>query len=383
MENVMAWNEPGNGNSGDRDPWGNRNDQGPPDLDEAFKKLQDNLSKMFGGGSGSSGGDPSKGKRAGGSMLASVGVVLVVVYFLLGIYTVDEQERGVVLRFGKVLDAVVQPGIHWNPRLIDKVLIYNKTRVRSHPHESEMLTEDENIVKVKLTVQYVIGDVRNYALKVKSPENSLYQAAESAVRHVVGSTEMDEVLTEGRALLGDEVKVRIQEYMDAYQTGITVERVNIDETAPPDAVREAFDEVIRAREDEVRVRNEADAYANQVVPEARGEAQKYIEEADGYQQRVVAQARGEAERFRKLYVQYKLAPEVTRERMYIDTMESVMTNSSKVMIDVKGGNNMMYIPLDRIMQQAAPSTINMGTAGSNSVSQRPQDNSAGSRRRDR
>lgn len=379
----MAWNEPGNGNSGDRDPWGNRNDQGPPDLDEAFKKLQDNLSKMFGGGSGSSGGGASKGKGVGGSMLAIVGVVLVAVYFLLGVYTVDEQERGVVLRFGKVQDAVVQPGIHWNARLIDEVLIYNKTRVRSHPHESEMLTEDENIVKVKLTVQYVIGNVRNYALKVKNPENSLYQSAESAVRHVVGSTEMDEVLTEGRALLGDEVKIRIQAYMDAYETGISIERVNIDETAPPDAVREAFDEVIRAREDEVRVRNEADAYANQVIPEARGEAQKYVEEADGYQQRVVAQARGEAERFRKLYVEYKLAPEVTRERMYIDTMESVMTNSSKILIDVKGGNNMMYIPLDKIMQQAAPGAINRETAGSNSASQRPQDSFSTNRRRER
>ena len=194
---------------------------------------------------------------------------------------------------------------------------------------------------------------------------------------------MDEVLTEGRAILGDQIKVRIQDYMNAYQTGISLTQVNVDETAPPDAVREAFDEVIRAREDEVRVRNEADAYANQVIPEARGEAQRYIEEAEGYQQRVVAQARGEAERFRMLYVQYKLAPEVTRERMYIDTMESVMTNSSKVMIDVKGGNNMMYTPLDRIMQQATPGLTERATAGSNSISQRPQENAVGNRRRDR
>lgn len=379
----MAWNEPGNGNSGDRDPWGNRNNQGPPDLDEAFKKLQANLSKMFGGGSGSSGGSTSSGKGMGSSLLITAAFVLLIVYFLLGVYTVDEQERGVVLRFGKVQEAVIQPGIHWNPRLIDDVLIYNVTQVRSHAHDSEMLTEDENIVKVKLTVQYVINNVMHYALQVREPEKSLYQATESAVRHVVGSTEMDEVLTEGRAILGDQIKVRIQDYMNAYQTGISLTQVNVDETAPPDAVREAFDEVIRAREDEVRVRNEADAYANQVIPEARGEAQRYIEEAEGYQQRVVAQARGEAERFRMLYVQYKLAPEVTRERMYIDTMESVMTNSSKVMIDVKGGNNMMYIPLDRIMQQATPGLTERATAGSNSISQRPQENAVGNRRRDR
>jgi membrane protease subunit HflK len=383
MEKIMAWNEPGNGNSGDRDPWGNRNNQGPPDLDEAFKKLQDNLSKMFGGGSGSSGGSTSSGKGMGSSLLITAAFVLLIVYFLLGVYTVDEQERGVVLRFGKVQEAVIQPGIHWNPRLIDDVLIYNVTQVRSHAHDSEMLTEDENIVKVKLTVQYVINNVMHYALQVREPEKSLYQATESAVRHVVGSTEMDEVLTEGRAILGDQIKVRIQDYMNAYQTGISLTQVNVDETAPPDAVREAFDEVIRAREDEVRVRNEADAYANQVIPEARGEAQRYIEEAEGYQQRVVAQARGEAERFRMLYVQYKLAPEVTRERMYIDTMESVMTNSSKVMIDVKGGNNMMYIPLDRIMQQATPGLTERATAGSNSISQRPQENAVGNRRRDR
>ncbi len=379
----MAWNEPGNGNSGDRDPWGNRNDQGPPDLDEAFKKLQNNLSKMFGGGSGSSGGTTSSGKGMGFSLLITAAFVLLIVYFLLGVYTVDEQERGVVLRFGRVQEVVIQPGIHWNPRLIDDVLIYNVTQVRSHPHDSEMLTEDENIVKVKLTVQYVINNVMHYALQVKEPEKSLYQATESAVRHVVGSTEMDEVLTEGRAILGDQIKIRIQDYMNVYQTGISLTQVNIDETAPPDAVREAFDEVIRAREDEVRVRNEADAYANQVIPEARGEAQRYIEEAEGYQQRVVAQARGEAERFRKLYAEYKLAPEVTRERMYIDTMESVMTNSSKVMIDVKGGNNIMYIPLDRIMEQARPGQLDRSTAGSNSISQRPQDNVVGNRRRER
>ena len=172
--------------------------------------------------------------------------------------------------------------------------------------------------------------------------------------------------------------------MNTYGTGIFVTQVNVDETAPPDAVREAFDEVIRAREDEVRVRNEADAYANQVIPEARGEAQRYLEESEGYRQRVVAQANGEAQRFSKLYVEYKAAPEVTRERMYLDTMEAVMSNASKVMIDVEGGNNMMYLPLDRMMQQAgAVSRLNDGMAGSDSISQRPQDNTSVRTRRDR
>ena len=375
----MAWNEPGN--NGDRDPWGNRQDQGPPDLDEAFKKLKDNLGGMFGGGS-------SSGGSTGGGMLTSsvLGVLAAVAaigYGLMGIYTLDEKERGVVLRFGQVQEAVVMPGLSWYPPIIDKVLIHNVSRVRSHPHDSEMLTEDENIVKVKLTVQYVIDDVVAYALEVRDPEKSLHQSTESAVRHVVGSTEMDEVLTEGRAVMGDEIKTRIQDYMAAYGTGIAVTQVNVDETAPPDAVREAFDEVIRAREDEVRVRNEADAYAYQVIPEARGEAQRYLEEAEGYRQRVVAQAVGEASRFSKLYVEYKAAPEVTRERMYIDTMEAVMSSASKVMVEVEGGNNMMYLPLDRMIQQGSTTDRGQGMAGADSISQRPQDRSSVRSRRDR
>ena len=344
----MAWNEPGNGG---RDPWGNRQDEGPPDLDEAFKKLQNNLGKMFGGGGQSSGGQSSGGNPVSKSILWLALLGAAVVYGMMGVYTLDEQERGVVLRLGTATESILMPGLSWQPPLIDKVIIHNVSRVRSHPQQAEMLTEDENIVKVKLTVQYVIDDVKAFALNVKSPEQSLYQSTESAVRHVVGSTEMDRVLTEGRAIMGTEIKTRIQDYMNDYGTGIAVTQVNIDETAPPDAVREAFDEVIRAREDEVRVRNEANAYANKVIPEARGEAQRYLEEAEAYRRQVVAEARGESERFSKLLVEYQVAPEVTRERMYIDTLESVMSQSSKVMIDVEGGNNMMYLPLDRMVQR--------------------------------
>jgi len=350
----MAWNEPGNGG---RDPWGNRQDDGPPDLDEAFKKLQDNLGKMFGGGGQSSGGQRSGGNPVSKSLLGLALAGAAIVYGMMGVYTLDEQERGVVLRLGTATDSILMPGLSWQPPLIDKVIIHNVSRVRSHPQQSEMLTEDENIVKVKLTVQYVIDDVKAFALNVKSPEQSLYQSTESAVRHVVGSTEMDRVLTEGRAIMGTEIKTRIQDYMNDYGTGIAVTQVNIDETAPPDAVREAFDEVIRAREDEVRVRNEANAYANKVIPEARGEAQRYLEEAEAYRRQVVAEARGESERFSKLLVEYQVAPEVTRERMYIDTLESVMSQSSKVMIDVEGGNNMMYLPLDRMVQRQNDASV--------------------------
>ncbi|MGV0035314.1 MAG: FtsH protease activity modulator HflK [Candidatus Azotimanducaceae bacterium WSBS_2022_MAG_OTU7] len=360
----MAWNEPGGGGQGDKDPWGNRDNDGPPDLDDAFRKLQVKLSQMFGGGNSS---NPPGGesKPFNMNLVWLVLLLLAVVYGVMGVYTVDQQERGVVLRFGKKLEEIVLPGLHWNAPLIDQVLTENVTRVRSRPHDSEMLTEDENIVKVKMTVQYVISDIIAYKLNVREPDKSLHQATESALRHVVGSTEMHEVLTEGRAEVAIAVKDRIQTYMNNYGTGISITEVNIDETAPPDAVRAAFDDVIKAREDEVRLRNEADAYANQIVPEARGEAQRYTEEAQAYKQRVTSQSYGEAERFNKLYAEYKLAPEVTKTRMYIDTLESVMSSSTKIMIDVEGGNNILYLPLDKILEQNQAGQVSTGRSAEN------------------
>ena len=348
----MAWNEPGGNNQGDKDPWGNKNDQGPPDLDEAFKKLQNNLSQMFGGksgGSGGSGGGSSLKMNSG--MIGGLIILAIVGWALSGVYTLDEKERGVVLRLGKVNDEILLPGLHWNPPIVDQVMFESVTDVKSIQHNSEMLTEDENIVKVNMQVQYVVSDVKEYLLRVSNPVQSLYQSTESALRHEVGSALMNDVLTSGRAELGIKVKDRIQTYMNRYTTGIEVTQVVIDETAPPDAVRAAFDDVIKAREDEVREKNEATAYANQVVPEARGEAQRLVEQALGYKERVIARARGDAARFNALYAEYELAPEVTRERLYLDTMEAVMSNSTKVMVDVEGGNNLLYLPLDKLINQ--------------------------------
>ena len=361
----MAWNEPCGGNQGDKDkdPWGKRDDQGPPDLDEAFRKLQNNLSEMFGGKGGGRGGSSSGGPVFSKSIFGLAIAAVVAIWGFSGIYTLDQQESGVVLRFGEVQDEVLLPGLHWNPPFVDKVLSTNVTLIRSTTHDSEMLTEDENIVIVKMSVQYVVSDVSKYLLSVSDPDQSLYQATESALRHEVGSSLMNQVLTEGRAELGDRVKQRIQTYMDRYGTGIEVAQVNIDETAPPDAVRAAFDDVIKAREDETRFRNEASAYSNQVIPEARGEAQRLIEESLGYKERVIAQARCEAERFNKLYAEYKLAPVVTRERLYLDTIESVMSSSTKVMVDVEGGNNMLYLPLDKIMEQRSSQSSNTNSSG--------------------
>ena len=346
----MSWNESGN-NREDRDPWGNRQggDQGPPDLDEAFRKFQRRLGELFGGGRFGGSGQRSINFSAG--FFGLVCVALLIIYGIAGVYTVNEQERGVVLRFGKALEQIVMPGLHWNPPLIDRVMIENVTRVRSHVHSAEMLTEDENIVRVTMSVQYNIKDPVAFLLRVKSPEVSLQHATESALRHVVGSSSMDSVLTEGRVALAHDVQERIQQYMDAYETGIDVSQVNVDDTSPPEAVKASFDDVIRAREDEVRLRNEADAYANGIVPEARGEAQRQLELANAYRARVAAEAKGEASRFEQLLTQYELAPEVTRERLYLDAMESIMSNSTKVMIDVEGGNNLLYLPLDRLVER--------------------------------
>ena len=350
----MAWNEPG----GDKDPWGGRGgDQGPPDLDEALKKLQGQLSGIFGGGGGNRGGK-SGGLSAG--MIGGILVIGLILYAVNGFYLVDESERGVVFRFGKVRDSVVTPGLHWYPRLIDEVELVNVSRVREHEHQALMLTEDENIVDVSLVVQWIVDNAQDYVTKVKDPQISLDHATESALRHVVGSSEMDYVITEGRADLGVQVQQRLQNYLNDYGTGILVRTVNINETGPPREVKEAFDDVQKAKEDESRVVNLANAYAEQILPEARGAAQQQIEEANAYRDRVVARSEGEANRFVKLWTEYSSAKKVTRDRLYLDAVETVMANSNKVLLDVEGGNNMLYLPLDQLR--------NKGSAGGGDLS---------------
>ena len=356
----MAWNEPGN-NGKDQDPWGNRgsggSNQGPPDLDEALGKLVDKVNGLFGGSGGkrNSGGQEPTAPAPSGKLILVILAVVAVVWSGMGFYTVDQQERAVVLRLGKFLETV-NPGLQWNPPQLDDVSKVNVTAVRNHDHVSLMLTKDENIVEVGLSVQYVVSNPKDFQLEVRSPENSLAQATESALRHVVGSSKMDDVLTEGRAVLADQVQARLQDYLDSYQTGLEVSKVNIENTSAPSQVQDAFDDVIKAREDEQRVKNEAQTYANGIVPEARGKAQRMMEEASAYREEVVARAEGEATRFSKLLAEYQKAPEVTRERLYLVAMEDVLSNSNKVLVDVDGGNNMMVLPLDQIMSSAKRNT---------------------------
>jgi len=337
----MAWNEPG-GNGKQRDPWGG--DQGPPDLDEAFRKFREKLGGALGGGG-------SGDARLNGGVLGLVLLLIVGVWFYLGIYVIDEQERAVVLRFGRY-HQTLGPGLNWKPRLMDQVTPVNVTRERQYGSEGRMLTQDENIVEMQIVVQYNISDVKSFVLNVRDPEFSLRQATESALRHVVGSSKLDQVLSEGRGQISDDVRSKLQGYLDNYGTGIQVVKVTIQEAKPPAQVKAAFDDVIKAKEDEERLKNEASAYANGIVPEARGRAQRMLEEAAAYRGKVVAEAQGEAQRFEKLLAEYHKAPEVTRERLYLDAVQRVMSATSKVLVDVPGGNNVLYLPLDKMGRPA-------------------------------
>ena len=356
----MAWNEPGNNENGnDKDPWGGGRkggNQGPPDIDEVVRNLTKKFNSLFGGGSGGSRSSGSSSSGNGGlsaGIIAGVVAVVAVIWGFSGFYIVDEAERGVVLRFGRVLDLTVQPGLHWNPPIVDEVSLVNVSELNAKTYENRaMLTTDENIIDIAVTVQYLIQDPVKYVIAVQDPELSLDNASESAIRHVVGGNFMDQILTTGRDRIADDVHERLQDYMNVYNTGIFVSQVNVVDAQPPDAVRPAFDDVIRAREDEQRVQNQAQQYSNQIIPEARGEAQRRIESANAYSAEVVAEATGDASRFDQLLTEYLKSPEVTRQRLYIDSLEDVMTASSKIMVDVEGGNNMLFLPLDKLMEQS-------------------------------
>lgn len=349
----MAWNEPGG--KGDKDPWntnrGNRGNQGPPDLDEVFKNLQKKFGSLFGGKGGRSGGGGGSGLSGGGYGIALVIAILLIFWIATGFYKVEEAERGVVLRFGKHVETV-QRGLHWHlPVPFESVEIVDITKVYTVPINSTMLTEDENIVDIHGTVQYQIDSAEKYLFNVRHPEISLTQVTESALRESIGGSKMDYVITEGRGEIAIQVKDIIQQIVNNYGTGLTIFKVNIQSAKPPEAVKDAFDDVTQAREDEERFKNEAEAYRNEVLPQARGAAARMREEAEAYKNEVIARAEGEAERFKQLLTEYKKAPDVTRERLYIEMMESVLNNSSKVMVDVEGGNNLLYLPLDKLMER--------------------------------
>ncbi|MCS5587637.1 MAG: FtsH protease activity modulator HflK [Porticoccaceae bacterium] len=342
----MAWNEPGGG----RDPWGGNGD-GPPDIEEALKKLTEKFN-FFGGGSGG-------GKDGSKSLLLISLVVVALIWGLLGFYQVDEKEQAVVLRLGQYSETYGS-GLHWNPPFVDSVTVINVTEERQYPARGLMLTQDENIVEISLTVQYNISNAKDFVINIKDPETSLKQATDSALRHVVGSTGLDGVISTGREQVALGTADKLQILLDMYGSGINVVKINIKESRPPTEVKAAYDDVIRAREDLERLVNEAQAYSNGIIPEARGEAQRLREEAEGYKSQVVSKSEGEAKRFSKLLAEYQKAPKVTRQRLYIDAVEEMMTQSTKILVDVEGGNNMLYLPLDKLVQQSGTTQRNPG-----------------------
>jgi len=366
----MAWNEPGNG---DKDPWGNRGNDGPPDLDEVIRNMQRKLSGLFGGGGSS---DNNSSDNGGSLGLGFIAAIVAVVWLASGIYIVDAPERGVVSQFGKYTETTL-PGPHWHiPFPIEKVEIvdvdesrtaeigFRSTAGRSSMVASEalMLTQDENIIEMKIEIQYRVEQPADYLFNVESPVRTLQQMTESAVREVVGRSLMDDVLTTGRQDVAIKSEKLLQSLLSDYGTGLLVTSFNIPDAQAPAQVQAAFDDVVKAGADKVRMKNEAEAYANDIVPRARGAGFRVVQEAEAYKSQVLAKAQGETSRFLQVMEEYEKAPEITRERLYLDTMESVYTKSQKVMVDVsKDSSNVLYLPLDKMRSSSssAPTRVDL------------------------
>jgi membrane protease subunit HflK len=351
---LMSLNDP---------QWGRRPGQGPPDLDEIWREFNRKLSALFGRRGGGAGGEPRGpgAARFGGGAGLLLGLIFLV-WIASGFYIVNEGQRGVVLRFGKFVETTM-PGPRWHlPYPIESAEVVNVAGVRSVEvgyrnnvkskvlKESLMLTDDENIVDVQFAVQYILKSPTDYLFQNRGPDDAVLQAAETAIREIVGKSSMDFVIFEGRAEVAARAHKLMQGILDRYGTGINISKVTMQNAQPPEQVQAAFDDAVKAGQDRERQKNEGQAYANDVVPKAKGMAARLSQEAEGYRQRVIEQAEGDAARFRQVVAEYNKAPQVTRDRLYIEAMQQIMSNTTKVLIDQKGGNNLIYLPLDKIMQ---------------------------------
>jgi membrane protease subunit HflK len=361
---LMSLNDP---------QWGRRPGQGPPDLDEIWRDFNRRLNGLF-GRRGGGGGDEPRGpdaRKVGGGAGLLAGLVFAV-WLASGFYIVYEGQRGVVLRFGKFLETTM-PGPRWHlPYPIETAEVVNVAGVRSVEvgyrnnvkskvlKESLMLTDDENIVDVQFAVQYVLKSPTEYLFRNRAPDDAVLQAAETAIREIVGKSSMDFVIFEGRSEVAARAHKLMQEILDRYGTGISVSKVTMQNAQPPEQVQASFDDAVKAGQDRERQKNEGQAYANDVIPKARGMAARLTQEAEGYRQRVIEQSEGDAARFRQVVAEYNKAPQVTRDRLYIEAMQQVLSNTTKVLIDQKGGNNLLYLPLDRIMQATGASPADAG-----------------------
>jgi len=349
--------------------WGKRGNEGPPDLDELLRNLNAKLNGLFGRKGGSQ--PPTRGeggpKVGGGGIWLLVGLVFLI-WLASGFYIVDASNRGVVLRFGKFSETT-QPGPRWHlPYPIETVEIVNLSQVRTVEvgyrnnvkskvlKEALMLTDDENIIDIQFAVQYILKSPEDFLFNNRGTDDAVLQAAETAIREIVGKSKMDFVLYEGRESVASQATKLMQEVLDRYKTGIQVSKVTMQNAQPPEQVQASFDDAVKAGQDRERAKNEGQAYANDVIPKAKGAAARLIEEANGYRQRVVANSEGEASRFQQVLTEYQKAPGVTRERMYLETIQQVLENTSKIIVDQKAGSNLLYLPLDKLMQSAVQSS---------------------------
>ncbi|HSX21094.1 MAG TPA: FtsH protease activity modulator HflK [Gammaproteobacteria bacterium] len=343
----MVWNEPGSGDK-NQNPWGKRNGEpeGPPDLDQVFNDLKRRVRGLFGKGPT----PPSTSNNLNVQKLILIAFgICIALYLSFGFYTVASYEQGVLTRFGKY-ERTVNSGLHWLPLFMDDVQRVNTENIKSSRNSGWMLTKDENIILVEMEVQYRVVDAEKYLFNVASPDAVLSQAADSAIRQVIGDSTTDDVLTNKKQQIAEAVKDQLVDILTLYDAGFHIETVNFRDARPPDDVKDAFDDVTKSREDRERLKHQAEAYTNTVLPEAEGAAQKILSEAEGYKERVILDAMGEAQRFNLILPGYLRAPQVTKTRMYMDAMEEVLSKTTKIIVSNSSGNNMIYIPLDKIME---------------------------------
>ena len=377
--------------------WGNKNG-GPPDLEELLRKLNAKVASLFGGKGGDGKGSGPAMPKLNGSGLGLIAIIVVLIWLGSGFYIVDASQRGVVLRFGKMIETT-QPGPRWHiPFPIETVEVVNLSEVRTVEvgyrdnvknkmlKESLMLTEDENIIDIQFAVQYILSDPSEYLFNNRNPDENVRQVAESAMREVVGKNKMDFVLYEGREQVAAAATKLIQDILDRYKSGIQISKLTMQNAQPPEQVQAAFDDAVKAGQDRERQKNEGQSYANDVIPRASGTAARLIQESEGYKQSVIANAEGDASRFKQILVEYDKAPAVTRERMYLDTMSQVMGNVSKVMVDQKNGSSLLYLPLDKLMETsrvlASPVDVPVSGRADTPASSQSNDNTAAQRARD-
>jgi len=348
----MSWNDEDKSN-----PWKSGGNKGPADLDAIVRDLQRKLSGFLGGrGGGNGASNGGAGRRASGGLVSGALMLLVAVWAFTGFYQINDAERGMVLRFG-AFQSISQPGLRWHiPWPVESVEVINTSVVERLPYQGSMLTRDENIVLVDLVVQFRRTDPEAYLFNMRAPEGTLADITGSAIREVIGKNELDFILTEGRAEIAAQTQALIQATVDAYGAGLTVYEVNLQEANFPGDVEASVQDAIKAREDKERMGFEADAYANDILPNARGSAARALQDAEGYRAKIIADAEGEASRFTQILREYEKAPGVTRQRMYLETLEEILANSTKVLLDTQeGGSNLIYLPLDRLMERR-PST---------------------------